>query len=145
MAEPQQSLQNHARMIPAFHYFVFGAFTLNLAAAIVSLVDAVSFATVSGVLTAAALLVLAWYTRVFPLRAQDRIIRLEMRLRLKDVLPPSMRARINDFTPGQLIAMRFASDVELGELAEKVLAGNVTDKKAIKRMIKNWQGDFLRV
>ena len=145
MAEPQQSLQNHARMVPAYHYFVFGAFTINLAVSIANLASAPSFATVAGVLTAAALIVLALYARVFALRAQDRVIRLEMRLRMKDLLPPALQPSINEFTPGQLVAMRFASDAELPDLAAKVLAGNVQDKKTIKGMIKEWQGDYLRV
>ena len=145
MAEPQQSLQNHARIIPAYHYVVFGAFTINLAVSIANLASAPSFATVAGVLTASALIVLALYARMFALRAQDRVIRLEMRLRMKDLLPPALQPRINEFTPGQLVAMRFASDAELPELAAHVLDGPVQDKKTIKGMIKEWQGDYLRV
>jgi hypothetical protein len=132
-------------MIPAYHYFIFGALTLNLAVSIASLVFTPSFATVTDVLTASALIVLAFYARVFALRAQDRVIRLEMRLRLRELLPIDLQARIGEFTPGQLVAMRFASDGELPDLAARVLASNVQDKKTIKGMIKDWQGDFLRV
>ena len=145
MTQEQQSLQNHARMIPAYHYFVFGAFTINLALSIANLASAPSFTTVAGVLTAAALIVLAFYARVFALKAQDRVIRLEMRLRMRDLLPADLQPRIRDFTADQLVAMRFASDAELPGLAARVLAGNVHDKKTIKGMIKDWQGDFLRV
>ena len=145
MPEPQQSLQNHARIIPAYHYFIFGAFTLNLVQSIMNLVDAPSFATVAGVLTGAALIVLAYYARVFALKAQDRVIRLEMRLRMMQLLPAALQPRVSEFTPDQLVAMRFASDAELPDLAAKVLAGNVQDKKAIKRMITAWQADHLRV
>src|SRR5262245_17540581 len=102
MAEPKQSLQNNTRTIPAFHYFVFAAFMLNLVASIFALFDALSFATASGVVTALALIVLAWCTPSFPLRAPDRILRLAMRLGLNALLPPPMRARILDFAPGQL-------------------------------------------
>ena len=143
--QPQQSLKNHVRMIPAYHYFIFGAFTINLALSIASLASAPSFTTAAGVVTAAALIVLAFYARVFALRAQDRVIRLEMRLRMRELLPADMQPCIRDFTPDQLVAMRFASDAELPDLAAKVLAGNVHDKKTIKGMIKDWQGDFLRV
>jgi len=145
MADQQQSYQNHARIVPAFHYFVFGALTLNLVSSIMNLVATVSFATVTGALTALALLILSFYARVFALKAQDRVIRLEMRLRLRELLAPSMHGRIHEFSPRQLVAMRFASDAELPELADKVLGGNVQDGKTIKGMIKNWQGDFLRV
>jgi hypothetical protein len=145
MAEPQQSLQNHARIIPAYHYFIFGAFTINLILSVMDLFSAPSFRTVSGLFTASALIVLTLYARVFALKAQDRVIRLEMRLRMKELLPPALQPRISEFTPGQLVAMRFAGDAELPDLAAQVLAGNVQDKKAIKAMIKNWQGDYLRV
>jgi hypothetical protein len=145
MTEPQQSFQNHARIIPAYHYFVFGALSINLVQSALNLFGAPSFRTVSGVLTAAALIVLAFYARVFALKAQDRAIRLEMRLRMKELLPPAQQQRINEFTPRQLVAMRFASDAELPDLSAKVLADNVQDSKTIKRMIKDWQGDYLRV
>ena len=145
MPEQQQSLQNHARIIPAYHYFIFGAFGINLALSAMDLFSAPSLRTVSGVLTAAALIVLAFYARVFALKAQDRVIRLEMRLRMRELLPADLQRRILEFTPRQLVAMRFASDAELPDLAAKVLAGNVQDTKAIKSMIKDWQGDFLRV
>jgi hypothetical protein len=143
--EPQQSFQNHARIIPAYHYFIFGAFTINLILSVMDLFSAPSFRTVAGLLTASALIVLTLYARVFALRAQDRVIRLEMRLRMKELLPADMQPCIRDFTPGQLVAMRFASDAELPALARQVLDANVQDKKTIKAMIKDWQGDFLRV
>ena len=145
MTEPQQSFQNHARIIPLYHYFVFGALTLNLAWAIRRLADAPAFGTIVAVLTAAALILLALFARSFALRAQDRVIRLEMRMRMKDVLPPALQSRIHDFTPGQLVALRFASDAELPELAERVLRENLQNKKAIKQLIKVWNPDHLRV
>ena len=145
MAEPSQSLRNHARIVPAYHYFVFGAFTINLVQSVMNLVSAPSFMTVAGLISAAALIVLTFYARVFALKAQDRVIRLEMRLRMKELLPPALQPRVNEFTPGQLVAMRFAGDAELPDLARQVLDGNVQDKKAIKALIKHWQGDYLRV
>jgi len=145
MPEQQQSFQNHARMVPAYHYFIFGALTINLVLSMMDLFGAPSLRTVAGVLTAAALIVLAFYARVFALKAQDRVIRLEMRLRMRELLPADLQPRISEFTPRQLVAMRFAGDAELPDLAAKVLAGNVQDTKTIKSMIKDWQGDFLRV
>ena len=145
MPEQQQSFQNHARMVPAYHYFIFGALTINLVLSMMDMFGAPSLRTVAGVLTAAALIVLAFYARVFALKAQDRVIRLEMRLRMRELLPADLQPRISEFTPRQLVAMRFAGDAELPDLAAKVLAGNVQDSKTIKSMIKDWQGDFLRV
>ena len=145
MAEPQQSFENHTRIIPAFHYLVFGAFTLDLALSISAFADAPSFGRGSHVVTAVALIALAWYTRTFALTVQDRVIRLEMRLRLREALQAALHARINDFTRGQLVALRFASDAELGDLAQTVLRDNLTERKAIKRLIKTWNPDHLRV
>ncbi|HXT70549.1 MAG TPA: DUF6526 family protein [Vicinamibacterales bacterium] len=145
MSEPQQSFQNHVRIVPAYHYLVFGAFSINLMLAIKALWDTPTLTAGSDVLTAVALIVLALYARVFPLAAQDRVIRLEMRQRLKETLPAALQGRIDDFTRGQLVALRFASDEELGELAEKVLTGNIQDRKAIKKMIRSWRSDHLRV
>jgi len=82
--------------------------------------------------------------RLFALKVQDRVIRLEMRLRMERLLPADLKARIEDFTVGQLIALRFASDPELPDLARRVLNDKVTQRKAIKQMVKNWKPDYLR-
>lgn len=100
--------------------------------------------SVISLLLAVGLLLLWYYTRIFPLAVQDRLIRLEMRLRMQQVLPADLRSRIPEFSVGQLIALRFASDAELPALSRKVLDEKLTDRKAIKRLIQNWQPDFLR-
>jgi hypothetical protein len=93
---------------------------------------------------AIALLLAALYGRMFALAVQDRLIRLEMHLRLQGLLPANLRPRIPEFTVNQLVALRFASDAELPGLAGKVLAENLQDRKTIKQMIQNWQADELR-
>ena len=90
-------------------------------------------------------MVLAFLARVFALRVQDRVIRLEMRLRLKELLPAALHPRIVEFTPGQLVALRFASDAELADLAQTVLRDKISDKKTIKSMIKVWNPDQVRM
>jgi hypothetical protein len=75
---------------------------------------------------------------------QDRVIRLEMRLRLRELLPPDLRGRINELSRSQLVALRFASDVELTELVRQVLAGELSKTSDIKVKVKNWQADSLR-
>ena len=77
-------------------------------------------------------------------RVQDRVIRLEMRLRLAAVLPNDLRAHVMTLTPRQLIALRFASDEELPDLVRRVIAGTLADQRAIKKAIVHWQGDHLR-
>jgi hypothetical protein len=97
-----------------------------------------------GVLMALALFMLAFFARVFALTVQDRVIRLEMRLRLAEVLPVDLRPRIPEFTVAQLVSLRFASDSELPALARKVLDEKLDNRKAIKQLVKDWQGDYLR-
>ena len=96
-------------------------------------------------LVAVALIIVFLFARVFAITVQDRVIRLEMKLRLQEVLPADLRDRAAELTVAQLVALRFASDVELPDLCRKVLDGNLTDQKAIKKAIRDWQGDFLRV
>ena len=95
-------------------------------------------------LLAIGLVILFFCARIFALRVQDRVIRLEMRLRMEKILPAELRARIPEFTPVQLIALRFASDEELPELARKVLTEKIEDRKTIKKMIRHWNADYLR-
>jgi len=145
MANEPQNLQNHVRLVPPFHMFVLPVFFLNLIWSIYHLVKAgISFETVVGVLMAFALLTLALFARIFALTVQDRVIRLEMRLRLAELLPPDLRSRISEFTIVQLVSMRFASDAELPALARKVLDEKLSERTAIKRLVKDWQGDYLR-
>jgi len=141
-----QNLQNHVRLVPPFHMFVLPVFLLNIGWTIYHLVKAgISFESVLGVLMAFALITLALFARVFALTVQDRVIRLEMRLRLAEILPVDLRPRIPEFTVAQLVSLRFASDAELPALARKVLDDKLDNRKAIKQLVKNWQGDYLRV
>jgi hypothetical protein len=96
------------------------------------------------VVFAAALLMTAFLSRIQALTVQDRVIRLEMRLRLRAILPPDLQPSIDQLTHRQLVALRFASDAELPELVREVLAGKLGSGKAIKLRIKNWQADWLR-
>jgi hypothetical protein len=144
MAE-QQNFQHHAKWVGGYHGFVLPALLLNTGWSIWRWVHW-GF-TVDGlvsVLTAVALLLLAFYARVFALTVQDRVIRLEERTRLERLLPGDLEPRIDEFTASQLIGLRFASDRELPALARKVLTDNVSDRKAIKQMVQTWRPDHLR-
>ena len=141
--EPQ-TYANHAQSIPGFHRGVLGILALNLIVTIVATVKAPGFFTAWSVVLALGLVGLAWYVRAFPLRAQDRVIRLEERLRLSQVLPEPLRARIPELTPAQLIALRFAPDAELESLVEEVLQGRLSNAE-IKKRIKVWRPDTFRV
>ena len=143
--EKPQNIQNHTRLVPLFHMFVLPVLMINAVSMIVRLVRVgLSFRTVLDLLMGFALLLAALYGRTFAMTVQDRVIRLEMRLRLAEVLSADLRARIPEFSVAQLISMRFASDAELPALARKVLDEKMDDRKAIKRLVKDWQGDYLR-
>ena len=139
-----QNFENHTKLVPAFHFFVLPVLGINLVWSIVRAWNFFSTGTVISALLAAALVLLALLGRLFSLTVQDRVIRLEMQLRLQNILPPDLRARIAEFNVGQLVSLRFASDAELPELARKVLDEHLTDRKAIKKLIRNWQPDLLR-
>ena len=141
----EQSFANHVRWVPAFHFFVMPVLALNLGWSIYRWkLAAFSLDGFVSVLTAAALLIFTLYARLFALKVQDRVIRLEERLRLEKLLPADLKPRIEEFTCGQLVAMRFASDAELSALARRVLADNIQSGKAIKHMVQTWRADYLR-
>ena len=141
----EQNFRNHVRWVPAFHFFVLPVLLLNFIYSVYHAIRApVSFQSVFGIFLAAALLVGAAYARAFAITVQDRVIHLEMHLRMERILPADLKARIEEFTVGQLIALRFASDAELPELARRVWNDKGTERKAIKQMVKNWKPDYLR-
>jgi hypothetical protein len=141
---PPQTYANHRRFVPLYHFVLFGILVINLLWSVLRAVRGVSFESVWGILMALALLAMSFFMRIFALTVQDRVIRLEMRLRLKDVLPGDLRGRIGELTPAQLIALRFASDAELPNLVREVLSGNIQDRDVIKRKVRDWQADHLR-
>jgi hypothetical protein len=140
----EQNFENHARFFPLFHFVVAPIFLLNIVWSIVRLIRHVSFDTIVWLLVAIALFLLALTARLMALTVQDRVIRLEMRLRLQQLLQPELRGRIPEFTVDQLISLRFASDAELPALAQKVLDEKLTSRKTIKKMVHDWQADLLR-
>lgn len=146
MAEqPEQNFKNHAKVIPAFVFFVVPVLAMNFVWSIFRW-KAAGFNVDGfiGILTAAALIVLAFLARTFALKVQDRVIRLEERIRFSRLLPADLQHRIPEFTPSQLIALRFAGDAELPGLARKVLEDKLTDAKTIKQLVQTWRADYLR-
>lgn len=141
----EQNFSNHVKWVPTFHFFVMPVLLLNFGWSIYRMVH-IGFSgdTLVNLLTAAALVLLMFHARLFALRVQDRVIRMEERDRMGRVLPEDLKLRIAEFTPGQLVALRFAGDNELPALARKVLTDKVTDVKTIKLMVKHWRADYLR-
>ena len=144
MAERVQTYKNHLRWLPAFHFFVLPVLLLNFLNEIRHLWRYPSEGAAFTAVVAAGLLMLGFLSRVQAVTVQDRVIRLEMRLRLRQVLPPELQPRIIDLGVRQLVALRFASDAELPELVREILEGKLQTGKQIKQRVKNWQSDWLR-
>ena len=145
MAERQQSYANHVRWFPPFHFFVLPVLLANVLNALRHLWLAPSLSTGFAALVAAALLLTAVLARMLVTVAQDRVIRLEMRLRLARVLPREQQSCVDNLTLDQLVALRFASDDELPGLCRKVVDDRIANRKQIKQLIKTWTPDSLRV
>ena len=139
-----QNFKNHVRLVPAFHFFVLPVLLINLIYSLVQLRHGLTFASAWNVIFAFTLFLFAGLARVFALSVQDRVIRLEMQLRMERLLAPELRTRMGEFTVPQLIALRFAGDDELPVLCRQVLDEHLTSGKAIKQRVKNWRPDFAR-
>jgi Family of unknown function (DUF6526) len=146
MAEMKpQTYANHARFHPPFHFFLAPGSIVLLILTIVNVVRHYQRLDAWTLLLMGLLFFLAVFLlRSNPLRAQDRIIRLEERLRLQALLSAELASRINDLTESQLIALRFASDNEVPGLVAKVLSANMQSKD-IKKAIVTWRADNFRV
>lgn len=140
-----QGYQNHRRVVVGFHVITLGILIVNLIWSLYRTVTRFSLDAVVALLLSVGLMLFWHYARAFATTAQDRIIRVEEQLRLTKLLPPDLVKHIGDYTIGQLIAMRFASDEELPALARRVRAEGIRDREAIKRLIKTWRPDYLRV
>ncbi len=138
-----QTLANHAKLEPAYHFVAFGILLVNLGWSALELWRAPGFASALQLALAVALLILFFAMRVFALAVQDRVIRLEETLRLERLLPPELRARIPELCVPQLVALRFASDAELPELVRATLDEKL-ERGAIKRRIRVWRPDYQR-
>lgn len=143
-SEPQ-NYGNHVRFVPAYHFLIGPILLLNLGWSLYQLVVSFSMGAVVAFLLAIGLISMFLHLRFFPLAAQDRLIRLEERMRLERLLPHEQRHRIADLTVNQLIALRFSSDAEVGDLALAVLDEGLSDRNAIKKRIADWRPDHQRV
>ncbi len=141
----EQNFASHVRFVPPFHFFAVPVLVINFFWSLYRLKQlGISFEGVFGVILAAALVVAILEVRLFALTVQDRVIRMEERLRYERILPEELRWRAEELTVGQFVSLRFASDEDLPQLMRKVLDEKLTGRKAIKQLIKNWRPDYLR-
>jgi hypothetical protein len=142
--EKPQSFANHRRIVPLYHVGVFGILAINFIWRTIAVIRVFSWTALLDNFVAVALLGIFFYTRIFALTVQDRVIRLEMRLRLREILPADLKGRIEELSPGQLVALRFAGDAEMADLVREVLTNNLHNRDEIKRRVKDWKADDLR-
>jgi 4-amino-4-deoxy-L-arabinose transferase-like glycosyltransferase len=141
---PVQNFANHTRLDPLYHMFLLPVAGINILAAIWNLFRNPSLGSAWFVVLALAGAVVVLKFRLYALKVQDRVIRLEERLRLAQLVAEPLRGRIGDLTEAQLIALRFASDSEVPALVEKALSGTMLPRD-IKQAVVNWRADYFRV
>lgn len=142
-----QNYSNHTMWNPFFHFVVMPLLTLNLIEHVVRVFtssEAERWDQGFWALFSVVLILLAISIRLMILTVQDRVIRLEERLRYREILDPEIAVKAAELPIGQTIALRFASNEELGTLIERVLAGELRSPKEIKMAVKDWKGDYLR-
>jgi hypothetical protein len=145
MATTPQTFANHTRWHAPFHFFVAPVILLNVVWSVVQFVREPGWNQGEWALVSMALLVLTGLVRLNPLRAQDRIIRLEEQLRYQRLLTAPLAARCAELTPAHIVALRFASDEELEGLAGRVLGGEFSKTGDIKKAVRQWRPDTFRV
>jgi hypothetical protein len=139
-----QNLKSHRRWYPLYHFVASPILLLNVVAAIW---QAARIPTIWNIWTGVmsiGLLATVWTARGMALIVQNRVIRLEMQLRLREVLPPALAARIGELRLSHLIGLRFAGNGEMAGLVERCLSGELANGEAVKKQIKDWQPDWLR-
>jgi hypothetical protein len=144
MSETSQNLKNHARLDPLYHVVLGLILLLNLIYAIVHMVRHFGWNTAWLVVLSMAAIIVYIKIRTYPLKVQDRVIRLEERLRLQALAPPEWHAQIYRLSEAQLIGLRFAGDDEVVALARQALEENLTSRQ-IKERVRNWRADNWRV
>jgi hypothetical protein len=145
MTTRKQSFASHRRWHVLFHFIGFPILSINVIVAIVQAVRVPSLLAVWNVVVAIALVISIFLARSYALTVQNRVIRMEERQRLERCLPEELRGRIQELRTEHLIGLRFCADEELPEMTRAILAGEVGSRKDIKRRIRTWRADWLRV
>jgi hypothetical protein len=145
VAETIQSYENHTRWHPPFHFFLAPLLLFNLIFAAVQLYRFRDLDHAWWLVLAVGLIVLGTVARTYALKVQDRLIRLEERVRYQQLLPQTLAASAGGLELGQILALRFAPDEELPGLIQQALDRKLTKADEIKRAVKNWRPDTLRV
>ena len=139
-----QNYGNHRKFFPLFHFVIGPLLLINFILAAREAYREPTFDEIWEAVFAFTIILVALASRVMALKVQDRVIRLEERLRLNQLATGELKNRINDLTARQMVGLRFASDAEVCDLAMTVLKDNITNPNTIKKMVKNWRSDYER-
>lgn len=145
MSDTNQSFASHAKMVPGYHYIGTPLLLIPTIYFGYTAASSFSMANLMIALFAVGVNIIGLYARLFPLGVQDRLIRLEERLRMERLFADDLKARISDVPTNQLIGLRFASDDELADLTRRVMDGELADRKSVKQAIKSWRADHKRI
>ena len=140
----EQNFENHIRHDKMLYVYLV-MLLASLVCAVVGVFTSSGWLAAAVMINTVATVLLAANARGYGTKVQDRIVRLEMRLRLAKVLSGELAERVEEFTIPQLVGMRFESDANLPELARKVVDEDLRKSSEIKRLVKDWQADFQRV
>ena len=139
-----QTLENHTKLHPPFHFFLLPVAAINVCMAVWNAIKDPGLGSIWGVVMALAFILAVFLIRIYALKVQDRVIRVEERLRLSGLLPEPLRARIAQLDEKQMVALRFAGDAEVPALVERALEQKLAPTD-IKKAIRAWRPDYYRV
>ena len=142
---PEQNYANHRRLHPWYHLVIVPILAINAVSTLVAAIRWPGVRTAWQFVVASAIVGMSVLLRTYGLQNQNRIIRLEERVRLAALLPSELRGRINEIRMGDLLGLRFASDEEVSDVTRRILAGELNGRDAIKRAVKNWRPDYHRL
>ena len=143
MSEPQ-TYANHRRYEPMQHFVLVPILLVSWVAIIWHAIKYPSLHSIWVAVLGFAILMVAMQVRLYALKVQDRVIRLEETLRMERILPPDLKGRISELTVKQMVGLRFAADAELVHRVREALDENL-DGEAIKKRIQTWRPDTFRV
>ena len=145
MAESTQSFESHAKTVPLYHYWATAFLVAPTLYFLILTVTSFSVMNLMLLSFAIGVNIVGLFSRLFPLGVQDRVIRLEERMRMERLLPAELKLRINEISTDHLIGLRFASDGELADLVRRVLDGELATRKDVKAAVKSWRADHQRI
>ncbi len=145
MSDAPQSFENHAKLVPMYHFVAFGLIAVYTLWSLYVVITSFSVSALMSLFFAVGVTIATLFARVFPLGVQDRVIRLEERNRLERLLGAEQHDAIYALDTNLLIGLRFAPDAEVVELFNAIVSEGITDRAEVKKRVKSWRADNQRI